>query len=240
MKILTLGTGDAFSSGGRASTSILLDGSFKILLDCSPQCIQSLRRCNYSPSQIDYIFISHLHGDHSGGLPLFLLNLKQRESGVVKISGPPSLDRQIKNVYSEYYGDIDMMKYFEFKSLSSNYPFTINYIEGDHSVLDYVYKIVLDGVTVVYTGDTRPLDLSTFAKNADYLIHEAGELDSNKADKFAHTTPIQAAKIAKSANVKNLVLIHRPTFSSELIREIQSIFPNTFMPEDLDIIEQSK
>ena len=75
MKIVTLGTGDAFASDGRASTSILLDGTSKILLDCSPQAIQSLRKYNLSPNQIDYIFISHLHGDHSGGLPFFLLNL---------------------------------------------------------------------------------------------------------------------------------------------------------------------
>ena len=61
MKIVTLGTGNAFASDGRASTSILLDGTSKILLDCSPQAIQSLRKYNLSPNQIDYIFISHLH-----------------------------------------------------------------------------------------------------------------------------------------------------------------------------------
>ena len=237
MKIITLGTGDAFASGGRASTSILLDGTFKVLLDCTPQAIHSLRRCNYSPNQIDYIFISHLHGDHSGGLPLFLLNLKHRESGIVKISGPNGLDRLIKNVYYEYYGDVDMKKYFEFKSLSSNYPFTVNYIEGDHSVLDYIYKIEIDGITVVYTGDTRKIDLSTFAKNADYLFHEAGEIDPIRATNFAHTTPIEAAYAAKSANVKNLVLVHRPDFSDELIHEVKSIFPNTLFPNDLDVIK---
>ena len=46
MKIITLGTGNAFASNGRASTSILIDGSYKILLDCSPQAIQSLRKLN--------------------------------------------------------------------------------------------------------------------------------------------------------------------------------------------------
>ena len=89
MKIITLGTGNAFTSDGRANASVLLDGTFKILFDCSPQTISSLRKLNLVPNQIDYIFISHLHGDHSGGLHFFLLTLKHRESGTVTISGHP-------------------------------------------------------------------------------------------------------------------------------------------------------
>ena len=34
MKIITLGTGNAFTSDGRANASVLLDGTFKILFDC--------------------------------------------------------------------------------------------------------------------------------------------------------------------------------------------------------------
>ena len=110
-------------------------------------------------------------------------------------------------------------------------------MEGDHSILDFIYKIEFDNKKIIYTGDTRPIDLSKFAKNADYLIHEAGELNPDLAHESAHTTPIQAAEIAKEANVKNLILIHRPTFNQELIDKIYSIFPNTLMPNDLDIIE---
>tara|TARA_Y100000590_G_scaffold90067_1_gene101494 strand:+ start:4115 stop:4828 length:714 start_codon:yes stop_codon:yes gene_type:complete len=237
MKIITLGTGNAFTSNGRANASVLLDGTFKILFDCSPQTIQLLRKLNLAPNQIDYIFISHLHGDHSGGLPFFLLNLKHRESGTVTVSGPPGLEKQIHTVYTEYFGDIDMNKFFKFQNLDSKYPFNLEYIEGDHSILDFIYKIEYDNKTIVYTGDTRPVDLSNFANNADYLIHEAGELSSDLANISAHTTPIQAAKIAKEANVKNLILIHRPNFDQKLIDEIHSIFPNTLMPNDLDIIE---
>ena len=57
-----------------------------------------------------------------------------------------------------------------------------NKFTGNHSVLDYIYKIEIDGITVVYTGDTRKIDLSTFAKNADYLFHEAGEIDPSPAN----------------------------------------------------------
>ena len=56
MKIITLGTGNAFTSDGRANASVLLDGTFKVLFDCSPQTISSLRKLNLAPNQIDYIF----------------------------------------------------------------------------------------------------------------------------------------------------------------------------------------
>ena len=237
MKIITLGTGNAFTSNGRDNASVLLDGTFKVLFDCSPQTISSLRKLNLAPNQIDYIFISHLHGDHSGGLPFFLLNLKHRESGTVTVSGPSGLEKQIHTVYKEYFGDVDINKYFKFQHPDSKYPFDLEYMEGNHSILDFIYKIEFDNKKIVYTGDTRPIDLSKFAKNADYLIHEAGELNPDLAHESAHTPPIQAAEIAKEANVKNLILIHRPNFNQELIDKIHSIFPNTLMPNDLDIIE---
>ena len=58
MKIITLGTGNAFTSDGRANASVLLDGTFKILFDCSPQTISSLRKLNLAPNQINPAAIS--------------------------------------------------------------------------------------------------------------------------------------------------------------------------------------
>ena len=69
-------------------------------------------------------------------------------------------------------------------------------------------------------------------------LNEAAEVDEKNAEKSGHTTPLQAAKIAKEAQVKNLVLIHRPEFDTDLINNIKNIFPNTIFPNDFDIIEQ--
>ena len=53
----------------------------------------ALRKFEVNPNQIDTIFISHLHGDHSGGLPYFLLDahLVSRRVEPLTIVGPPGL-----------------------------------------------------------------------------------------------------------------------------------------------------
>lgn len=237
MKIVLLGTGDAFSSEGRASMAILLDGTYKILLDCSPQVIYSLRRMGYAPNQIQYAFITHLHGDHAGGIPLLALNLMHREKGKIVVSGPEGLGEFADTVYSTFYGIGSVNDVLEIRSLSRDYPFKFDYIEGRHPKKDYIYKIEMDGKKIVYTGDTSKMDLSEFANRADFLFHEAAELDDERADKYGHTTPEQAAEVARDADVKNLVFVHRPAIDQETIMRARKIFPNILLPTDLDILE---
>ncbi|MHA1682093.1 MAG: MBL fold metallo-hydrolase [Promethearchaeota archaeon] len=69
-------------------------------------------------------------------------------------------------------------------------------------------------VSLCYSGDTSPSeDIQHLATGCDYLIHESTLLD-NMADtalKINHSTPSGAAKVARGAGVKNLVLIHYST-----------------------------
>ena len=67
-----------------------------------------------------------------------------------------------------------------------------------------------------------------------------GHLPVGTRSESAYNNPAakEAAKIAKEAQVKNLVLIHRPEFDTDLINNIKNIFPNTIFPNDFDIIEQ--
>ena len=70
-----LGSGDAFGSGGRLQTCIYIEtGSIKFLIDCGGTALISLKRFGLSTAIIDYIFLSHLHGDHFGGIPIFFLD----------------------------------------------------------------------------------------------------------------------------------------------------------------------
>ncbi|MEM3626494.1 MAG: ribonuclease Z [Candidatus Bathyarchaeia archaeon] len=99
------------------------------------------------------------------------------------------------------------------------------------------------GRKIVYTGDTRSFKrLIDFAKDSDLLIHDA-TLDAGlteRADEEGHSTPDQAAKTAKKAKVKQLILTHisaRYEDASLLLEQAKKIFQNTQIAEDFMKIE---
>jgi len=94
------------------------------------------------------------------------------------------------------------------------------------------------GRKIVYTGDARPSEsLVEFALNADLLIHDATFDDDleERAREDGHSTPSQAAKVAKEAKVKWLVLTHisaRYEDSGILLEQAKKVFPFVHVAED--------
>jgi ribonuclease Z len=99
------------------------------------------------------------------------------------------------------------------------------------------------GRKIVYSGDTRPTkSLLKLAENADLLIHEATFEDElvDKAKEDGHSTPSQAAQIAKKAQAKRLILTHvssRYKNAQLLLEQTKKIFPNSAVAEDFMELE---
>ena len=237
MRLVLLGTGDSFCSDGRGSTSVLIEGSARILLDCPPQIVYALRLNGYCPNDVNHALISHMHGDHVVGLVFLAESLLYRDKGSLDIYGPNGLKRLVYTLYHMLFPKADLHKVLNFLPDLSALPFTCTKARGAHSPPDTIYRIELDGTTVVYTGDTTQVDLSKIAKNADYLIHEAAETNVAVARRLRHSTPVQAARAAKRAGARNLVIIHSPRLTSKQKRQVTRIFPRTIFSTDGQIIE---
>jgi len=92
MKLTVIGSGDAFGSGGRSNTCFhLRTAKATVLVDCGASALPALKGQGIDPNTIEAVFLSHLHGDHFGALPFFLLDaqfLSRRQTPLL-IAGPP-------------------------------------------------------------------------------------------------------------------------------------------------------
>jgi ribonuclease Z len=97
------------------------------------------------------------------------------------------------------------------------------------------------GRKVVISADTAfSREVVEAARDADVLVHEATFAAEEKvrARETLHSTAVDAATVAREADVGLLALTHLSNryFGGEIEREAQEVFPNTVVPRDLDII----
>jgi len=98
------------------------------------------------------------------------------------------------------------------------------------------------GRKVVLAGDTAPSPIVLeAAREAEVLVHEATFLDEERerARETAHSTALEAAELARDADVSFLALTHLSNryFGPEIAREARTIFPDTVVPKDFDVID---
>jgi len=106
MKIQVIGCGDAFGSGGRFNTCFLFeDGGQRILVDCGASSLVALKKFGVDPDSIGMVFLTHLHGDHFGGL-IFLLReatLFKRRTKALVIGGPEGTAERLENAMEAFF-----------------------------------------------------------------------------------------------------------------------------------------
>jgi ribonuclease Z len=98
------------------------------------------------------------------------------------------------------------------------------------------------GRKIVLSGDTAPsATVLEAARGAEVLVHEATFLDEERerAQETGHATALEAAEIARDADVALLALTHLSNryFGPEVAREARTIFPETVVPKDFDVID---
>jgi len=96
-KITVLGSNSAIPAHGRNQTSQLVNiANIYLLIDCGEGTQIQLRKFKLKFSKIDYIFISHLHGDHFFGLMGLISSFHlHKRTRLLTIFGPNGLDEII-------------------------------------------------------------------------------------------------------------------------------------------------
>ena len=185
------GSGDAFGSGGRYQACIHLrpEGGDPVLLDCGATSLSALKRLGLDPGEIAAVFVSHLHGDHFGGLPFLILDGQfNRRTTPLTIAGPPgTADRLRQAMETAFPGSPAARRRFALDviELAPGSTTTVNGTEVTSWEVDHpsgapplALRLRAGGTTIAYTGDTAWTEnLAAAADHADLLIAEAYQYD---------------------------------------------------------------
>jgi ribonuclease BN (tRNA processing enzyme) len=181
------GSGDAFGSGGRYQACIHLRGDDgpAVLLDCGATSLSALKTLGLDPAGVGTVLISHLHGDHFGGLPFLILDGQfSRRTAPLTIAGPRGTGVRLEQLMEAMYpGSAGVARRFRTEVVeltpggTTTLPgLTVTAWEVNHpsGAPALALRVTLGGKVIAYTGDTAwTSDLATAAAGADLLIAEA-------------------------------------------------------------------
>jgi ribonuclease BN (tRNA processing enzyme) len=181
-----LGSGDAFGSGGRFQTCILVtssDGS--VLIDCGASSLIAMKQFGVDPNSVDAVLLTHLHGDHFGGLPFLILDGQfSRRTRPLTIAGPPGVEARVRDAMEILFpGSSQTPQRFDIRfvelvaeTVMPVGPAEVTAFPVDHAsgAPAYALRVACDGRIIAYTGDTAWTDaLVRVADGADLFICEA-------------------------------------------------------------------
>jgi ribonuclease BN (tRNA processing enzyme) len=189
VQVRFVGCGDAFGSGGRFQACILLhapghDGD--VLLDCGASSLVALKQQRQDPNQIGLVLVSHLHGDHFGGLPFLILDGQfGHRTGPLHVAGPAGISERVQAAMEVLFpGSTGVQRRFavHFHELADRQPrpfepaglvvvpYEVVHASGAPAL---ALRVAWQGHTIAYTGDTEWTEtLIELAQGVDLLIAE--------------------------------------------------------------------
>ncbi len=186
MQVTFVGTADAFGSGGRAHTCLRVDHDGRaLMIDFGAGSIIGWRKLGFSFNDIDAILITHLHGDHFGGLPFLLLEAQfvDPRDKPLPIFGPPGLRSRLAMAMEAFFPGTTGIKWrfpWEIREISppsheSIAGFDVRTTEVIHAsgAPPTAVRIEAGGKSFVFSGDTAWTDaLLDISANADLFVCE--------------------------------------------------------------------
>ena len=248
-----LGTAPVVPAAGRDSASFLINQ--RILVDTGWYAAIRMKSYERSPLDLEYLILTHCHHDHYMGLPqiFFYLRMRQRERPnrpPLKILGPAGDVERVVELSRQF---LQPDRFPEVDYIPEVYPlqpgdryedpqFCLETCATKHAVQGLCYKFYdkKTGAVFSFTGDTayHP-PIAEHVKGSLLLIHEAshGPREVGARPEAVHAGAPDAARIAQMAGVQCLALIHCPEHLAEAaVEAARSIFPNTFLPEDGQVV----
>src|ERR671932_2200021 len=147
-----VGSGDSFGSGGRFQTCIVVDGPHsRFAIDFGTSSLIALAQQGIEHNSLDAILLTHLHGDHCGGVPFLLVDamLAARRTRPLTIAGPRDLVRRMGEIREALFPGSHVM----------TPKFPLDWVELEPGTPRRILDVLVTAQPARHTAETNPTAL---------------------------------------------------------------------------------
>lgn len=271
-QILILGSGTPNAEADRVSSGVAIaieDQPY--LVDCGHGVVQRVTQAHaaglisWDTKALTRLFVTHLHADHTVGLPdLLYTPWIHGRAEPVQVCGPPGIAAMLRHIELAYAENIrehlgahpstERGYQYQARQVRAGLCYqddkvSVEALPADHGAWAALsYKFLTPAGTVVISGDTKPVaGFADWARGCDVLIHEVYSA-RRFADRSAawqayhgraHTSTAELAALAKAIQPGRLLLYHQLFWgisAAELVAEIAEGYAGEVIStKDLDI-----
>lgn len=236
IKVTLLGTGSPRPNVDRNGPAVLVEvGGKNLLFDSGRGVVQRLQQLDIRISDIQQIFLTHLHSDHISALDdVWLTGWIYQRPSPLNIYGPNGTTSFVAHLRQAYSYDVQLRNQYSGLDINAGAVVTYDIKPGviysengikvtaflvDHRPVDpaYGYRIDFGERSVVISGDTSySQNLVDHSVGIDLLVHEIMSVEHKILEKNPrlqkiqryHTNPEQLVKVLSSTKPRATVMTH--------------------------------
>ena len=216
-RLTVLGCATPYPSVDNPCSGYLVSsGDTRVWMDAGSGTLAQLQR--YARlDDLDAIWISHLHADHSADLLTAYygaIYADVRLAAPIPLYGPPGIADRLAHFLTNTSTRSPIESAFAVQELHDGHrvqvgPLTLTSREVAHGIPAFAVRIEIADKSLVYSGDTAPCaSLTQLAEGCDVLLCEAESAQEPAEDERVHHTPEDTGDTANSAQVGRLIVTH--------------------------------
>jgi ribonuclease BN (tRNA processing enzyme) len=232
MQLTILGAGTGVPLPHRSPAGVLVQiGATSLLFDLGPGTLPRLDAAGVSYRDLEYVFLTHLHPDHTLDLVMLLQALnwtpgftRERPLHLMGCPGTQSLYEGLLRVYPSVAPRSFELTIGEVSAARITFDaWTIETAPSGHTATSVAYRIEAEGKAIVYTGDAKENPaLVQIARDADAFVCECAFPRGYPTDD--HMTADAVGCVARAAKVKRVILNHLypPALGADIAAQVRA------------------
>ncbi|MBD0418113.1 MBL fold metallo-hydrolase [Streptomyces sp. TRM S81-3] len=217
LRLTVLGCATPYASVDNACSGYLVSsGGTHVWVDAGSGTLAQLQR-HVGLDEVDAIWISHLHADHSADLLTAYyaaLFADIRLAAPIPLYGPPGIADRLAHFLTNGATRSPVERAFAVHELADGHQARVGALTMTsravaHGIPAFAVRIEAGGRSLVYSGDTAPCaNLTELAEGCDVLLCEAESAQAPAEDEQVHHTPEDTGDTASAARAGRLIVTH--------------------------------